>query len=124
MSIRLIDHINVATPKLEETLRFFEVLGLQIGDRPASIPVEGYWLYAGDRAVVHLQTTELDVGPSTASALNHFAFDIDDMDQMAERLRQAKVKFKIIDIDGTAIRQIFLFDPNGVRVELNYNPER
>lgn len=124
MSIRVVDHINICTQRLEETRRFFEALGLEVGPRPAAIMVEGYWMYAGKRAVVHLQTTPKTVGPSTDSALNHFAFDVDDFDALVERLERAKIDFKRVDIAGTAIRQAFLFDPNGVRFELNYDPER
>ena len=125
MSIRLVDHINIATRRLEETRRFFvDGLGLTEGWRPPGIAVEGYWLYAGDRPVVHLQTTEQAVLPSTASALNHFAFDVDDIDALAERLARTGVAVRIVSVPGTNIRQAFLQDPNGVRLELNYSPGR
>ena len=125
MSIRLVDHINIATRRLEETRRFFvDGLGLTEGWRPPAIAVEGYWLYAGDRPIVHLQTTEQEVLPSTASALNHFAFDVDDIDALAERLERQGISVRVVAVPGTQIRQVFLQDPNGVRLELNHNPER
>ena len=125
MSIRIVDHINIATPRLEETRRFYvDVLGLREGYRPASIAVEGYWLYAGERPIVHMQTTERDVVASTASALNHFAFDVDDLDALVARLERADYPFRRVDVAGTRIRQAFLEDPAGVRLELNENPDR
>ena len=58
MSVRAVDHVNIVTEQLEATRAFFgEVLGLEVGPRPA-FAVTGYWLYAGDRAVVHIQEAD------------------------------------------------------------------
>jgi catechol 2,3-dioxygenase-like lactoylglutathione lyase family enzyme len=122
MSIRLVDHINIATPKLKETRDFFvEVLGLREGWRPP-FEFEGYWLYAGERPVVHMQVANGPVGPSSASALNHFAFDVDDLDTLLARLDAHGVPYRAVDVPATRTRQAFLQDPNGVRLELNYRP--
>ena len=122
MSIRHVDHINIATRKLEETRAFFvDVLGLKEGYRPP-FDFPGYWLYAGDAAVVHMQLASQDVGPSDASALNHFAFDVDDLDSLLARLDGHGVPYRAVGVPGTEIRQAFLHDPNGVRVELNFKP--
>lgn len=122
MTIRLVDHINIATPKLEETKDFFcDVLGLTVGWRPP-FDFPGYWLYAGDRAIVHMQVADRQVGASTESALNHFAFDVEDIDILLARLDAAGIKYREVGVPGTQIRQAFLLDPNGVRVELNHRP--
>jgi catechol 2,3-dioxygenase-like lactoylglutathione lyase family enzyme len=122
MTIRTIDHINIATERLEETRAFFvDVLGLVEGYRP-EFDFPGYWLYAGDRAIVHMQQSRGAVGPSAASALNHFAFDVADFDAMVARLEQHGVAYRAVTVPGTAIRQAFLQDPNGVRLELNHRP--
>ena len=123
MSIRLVDHINIATPRLEETRAFFvDVLGLTEGYRP-DFAFPGYWLYAGERAVVHLQVSDGPVGPSRSSALNHFAFDVADLDALAARLDAHGVAYRAVTVPGTEIRQAFFEDPNGVRVELNQSPD-
>jgi catechol 2,3-dioxygenase-like lactoylglutathione lyase family enzyme len=122
MAIRIVDHINIATEKLEETKAFFvEVLGLTEGWRPP-FDFPGYWLYAGERAIVHMQAADRAVRPSKESALNHFAFDVDDLDSLLARLDTKGVRYRAVDVPGTTIRQAFLEDPNGVRVELNYRP--
>src|SRR4051812_673459 len=122
MSVRVVDHINIATEKLQETRDFFvDVLGLQEGFRPP-FDFPGYWLYAGERAIVHMQTADRAVRPSKESALNHFAFEVDDLDSLLARLDQHGVRYRAVDVPGTKIRQAFLEDPNGVRVELNYRP--
>jgi catechol 2,3-dioxygenase-like lactoylglutathione lyase family enzyme len=122
MSIRAIDHINIGTDRLEETRTFFrDVLGLAEGWRP-DFPFGGAWLYAGETAVVHLVDLKDPKAPSEAAALDHFAFRITDLEAMRARLDAAGVPYRRVDVPGAPIRQIFLRDPNGVTIELNFRP--
>ncbi len=120
--LRAIDHINITTPRLEETRAFFiTVLGLSEGFRPP-FDFPGHWLYAGDKALVHLVGTGQAVTPSKGSALDHFAFEIGDYDAAVATLEAHRIEYRAIAVPGTAIRQLFIRDPNGVQVELNYRP--
>ncbi|HEX3915701.1 MAG TPA: VOC family protein [Caulobacteraceae bacterium] len=120
MTIGGIDHINIGTERLEETRAFFrDVLGLKEGYRP-NFAFGGAWLYAGERAVVHLVDLPEGRRPSSEAALDHFAFTIDDWDDAVARLTTGGSQFRIADVPGAAIRQIFVCDPNGVNIELNY----
>jgi catechol 2,3-dioxygenase-like lactoylglutathione lyase family enzyme len=120
MAIRGIDHINIGTTRLDETRAFFcDVLGLTEGWRP-DFPFGGAWLYANDGAIVHLVELSEAKKPSNDAALDHFAFRIDDYDDVVRRLQAAGISFRPIDIPGTPIRQIFIRDLNGVNIELNY----
>ena len=120
MGIRGLDHVNIGTHRLEETRAFFrDVLGLSEGWRP-NFPFGGAWLYAGDRAMVHLVELAQPRGPSIAAALDHFAFAIDDYDGVVARLKTARIDYRSVDIPDTPIRQIFIRDLNGVNIELNY----
>ena len=120
MAIRGIDHINIGTHRLEETRAFFrDVLGLTEGWRP-DFPFGGAWLYAGDGAVVHLVDLAEAKRPSIEAALDHFAFRIDDYDEARRRLDAAHVPYRAITVPNAPIQQIFLRDPNGVNIELNY----
>ncbi len=122
MSLRGLDHINIGTPRLEETTAFFrDVLGLTEGWRP-DFPFPGAWLYAGDTAVVHLVGLAEGRRPSSEAALDHFAFRINDYDDTVRRLDAAGLTWRAVEIPGTSIRQIFLRDPNGVNIELNHRP--
>jgi catechol 2,3-dioxygenase-like lactoylglutathione lyase family enzyme len=117
--IRLIDHINIATENLAKTREFFvDVLGLEDGPRP-DFGFQGHWLYAGGRAIVHLQLAREPVSASRGSALNHAAFEVGDLDALAARLDQRGIAYRMIQLPGSQVRQIFLEDPNGVLVELN-----
>jgi catechol 2,3-dioxygenase-like lactoylglutathione lyase family enzyme len=120
MAIRGVDHINIGTDRLGETVAFFrDVLGLVEGYRP-DFGFGGAWLYAGDGAVVHLVDLPEGKRPSSEAALDHFAFSIDDWDDAVARLTRAGIKHRATDVPGAPIKQIFLRDPNGVNIELNY----
>jgi catechol 2,3-dioxygenase-like lactoylglutathione lyase family enzyme len=119
MTIQAVDHINIATQDLEGTRAFFvDVLGLAEGPRPP-FDFPGYWLYAGERPVVHMQLAPDAVSPSKLSALNHFAFAVSDLDELIARMEAHSIRYRVVTVPGTAFRQAFLDDPNGVRVELN-----
>jgi catechol 2,3-dioxygenase-like lactoylglutathione lyase family enzyme len=120
MAIRGVDHINIGTHRLDETVAFFrDGLGLTVGWRP-NFPIGGAWLYADDTAIVHLVDLAEGKLPSDQAALDHFALRIDDWDGAIARLDAAGVKYRAVAIADTPIRQVFLRDPNGVNIELNY----
>ncbi len=122
VTITGIDHINIGTTRLAETVAFFrDVLGLSVGARP-NFPFPGAWLYSGETAVVHLVELGHSKGPSSESALDHFAFRISDYDDIVARLTAADMEFTAFDVPGTTTRQIFVRDMNGVSIELNYRP--
>ncbi len=115
-----LDHINIATDKLAGTRDFWrDVMGLTERWRP-NFPFDGHWLYSGDKPVVHLiPRATAGVGCDEA-ALNHVAFVIADLEAAKARLTGLGVDFREIGVPDAPIRQLFLNDPNGVTIELNY----
>lgn len=114
-----IDHAAIKTTRLAETQAFFvDVLGLRVGPRP-TFDFAGAWLYAGDKDVVHLVETEHDKLPSPAASINHFALRVADFDAALARLLDLGVPFETDLTPGGELRQIYVTDPNGVRIELN-----
>ena len=113
-----LDHVNIETSELEETIHFYEdVLGFENGDRPP-FDFPGAWLYAGGHPVIHLVETDSKPGPT--GAIDHVAWIAVGYDEMKERLEQKSVSFKLMDVPSSPVRQIFIHDPNGVRLELNF----
>ncbi|MEI8603113.1 hypothetical protein P4S55_21585 [Shewanella sp. PP-Sp27a-2] len=54
MNINGLDHFTIRTPKLVETLLFYQViLGLKLGWRP-QFGFPGHWLYASNKPILHL----------------------------------------------------------------------
>lgn len=117
MAVRAIDHVNIVTADLEGTVAFYaDAVGLERGWRP-DFPFAGAWLYAGERAVVHLACGER---PAGTGPFDHVAFDAEDFEGTRARLAAQGREHQVRDIPGTAIRQIFVLDPNGVKLELNF----
>ena len=121
MTIKSLDHINIFTQELSETVRFYEkVLGLKNGERPA-FDFNGAWLYCEDKAVIHLVEGE-PAGAGTG-VVDHFALGAEDIVQVIQRAREEAFPYEVRDVPGGKIRQVFVHDPNGVKVELNFfNP--
>ena len=119
MRVLGVDHAAIKTWKLDQTRAFFvEVLGLKVGARPA-FAFRGYWLYAGDQDVVHLVETEAPKVPSPAAVINHVALRVADFDAAVAHLTARGVPFETEETPGGELRQLYLTDPNGVRIELN-----
>ncbi len=126
MTITGLNHINIrAEQPLLDRLRDFyrDVLGLSEGYRPP-FAAAGYWLYAGTCPVLHLyEAAPGQNRPETARGpVDHFAFDCDDFASTRDRLKRLGISFTAKVLPETGNPQIFLFDPAGVRVELQFAP--
>jgi catechol 2,3-dioxygenase-like lactoylglutathione lyase family enzyme len=122
MSVGVLDHFNIRTRDLKETVRFYQdILGLEIGARP-NFAFPGAWLYSEGRAVVHL----VDISPTDeaqkpdSGVVHHVAFISRDFAGMKQRLATKGVEFEARQVPGGELWQIFISDPNGVMIELNY----
>ena len=122
MSVGLLDHFNIRTDRLADTVRFYEdVLGLTNGDRP-NFDFPGAWLYSEGKPVVHLVDISSTAEPQKpdSGVVHHVAFASRDFAGMKQRLRDKAVQFDTRTVPGGAVWQIFVRDPNGVMIELNY----
>ena len=60
---------------------------------------------------------------SKDAAISHFAMQISDFDEAKERLDEFDIQYRINDVAGAALRQLFFDDPDGVLIELILIPE-
>jgi catechol 2,3-dioxygenase-like lactoylglutathione lyase family enzyme len=119
MAVRGLDHVNISTANLAGTRDFFvEVLGFEVGWRP-DFAFPGAWLYSEGKDLVHLVEVKDKPAPSRGSALDHFAFAIDDYDEAKRRLDAHGVRYRETEAPNAPIRQFFIVDLNGVTIELN-----
>ena len=118
-----INHIQLVAEKdLVLKLKDFycEVVGLTEGFRPA-FERFGFWLYIGENDVLHLITPKEDDGRSPQkSSFDHVAFKTADYQGVLKKLKILDIPFEEKPIPGMASHQIFLRDPAGNRVELNF----
>ena len=125
-SVGVLDHYNVRTRNLDATVRFYaDVLGLTKGPRP-DFAVPGAWMYSEGRPVVHLvDISATDEAQKTGTGtLHHVAFISTGFEAMQKRLATGGTAFRTAKAAGGDIMQIFVTDPNGVVIELNYDITR
>lgn len=126
MQVTGLDHYNIAAPAslIEQVSRFYcEVLGLTRGYLPA-FNSEGYWLYAGERSLVHLKIIQLPPGDLAASKtgwFSHVAFNCVDWASYLARLDALGIDYDIDSVDDLKQVQLFLTDPAGIGVDLNFS---
>jgi len=128
-----IEHFLLQTADMEGTRKWYvEVLGMRVGPSPDfKFPV--FWLYLGDKDVVHVteggkgvsENRKKYVGQqsdavSGTGVVDHIAFRATGLRDMIAHLEKLGVDFKQRRADDQALYQLFMFDPNGVKVELNY----
>jgi len=123
-----LDHVNIRTASLERMVDYYErIVGLQSGPRPP-FPFPGAWLYAGDRAVVHLiGLAEPPQGPTAREALRleHYALRAGgtaDLRAFLAHLERLGVEGQVVTLpDGSAV-QVNLWDPDGNHLHLDFAP--
>jgi catechol 2,3-dioxygenase-like lactoylglutathione lyase family enzyme len=139
MSVGSLEHVLVLSDDIDVTRDFYcRVVGLTAGERPP-LAFPGYWLYAdgpsSGSACVHiaerrsyaahaadlgLAVPERDPG---VGPVDHVAFTARGWDQLMARLERCGVRAVLNSVPGGP-RQVFIEDPNGVRVEINvWDPE-
>jgi catechol 2,3-dioxygenase-like lactoylglutathione lyase family enzyme len=122
MSVGVLDHFNIRTRHLAETVHFYEtVMGLEKGPRP-NFAFPGAWMYSEGKAVVHIvDISKTDEAQKPDSGVvHHVAFVSRGFDAMRDRLSSKKMPFDARQVPGGDLWQIFVNDPNGVMIELNY----
>src|SRR3954468_7665002 len=137
MPVSHIEHFLVAADNIDTTRDWYaRVLGMQSGPHP-DFGFPGHWMYVNDVDGVHigpsakqadeiqkkcLGRTSQDSGTGTG-AVDHIAFRATGLRAMLEHLRREKVAFSQRRANGQALFQLFLYDPNGIKIELNYAAE-
>lgn len=134
MSIDKLDHYSIRTRDLESTRRFYtEVIGFTVGPRP-NFNFPGIWLYQDGVALVHVVGVDPDdpsgliaylgdkaLDESTGGgSIDHVAFIATDLEGMRTQFRGQDIAFRERSVPNLALHQIFLEDPNGITIELNF----
>lgn len=133
MAVQSLDHYTIIASDLERSVAFYtDVLGLENGKRP-DFKFPGAWIYVGDKAVVHLLGTDgadamadggvfgggENAGTGTGS-IHHVAFRATGLEDYVKRLKAQNIPMKEQDVPGWPLHQVFLEDPDGVTIELNF----
>jgi len=124
-----LDHVNLQTTRLAETVAFYrDIIGLESRDPPGLDPALVQWMHdEAGHGILHLSTVGSLLGEAPAAldgggtgAVHHVALDCRGHDAMVETLTAHGLPFRLNHVAVIDLKQIFVSDPNGVLLELNY----
>ncbi len=143
--ISRLDHVNIVTKNIGETIRFYtEVLGMKKVPLPGGMVSDRNAFICDDEgnAVLHVQGVDPDnpqpmfdsikqrlgslrrsIGLDDlngSASIEHVAFACQDYDAVRERLRTHGLEMRFNEVPQMSLRQIFVNDPNGITLELNF----
>ena len=115
------NHFTVISEDEKKTMDFYVgLLGLQPGHRP-DLGFPGAWLYAGgDHAVLHVYF-DRPVPTQRAGVIDHMAFSARDLKAVKARFDERGHKYDLRRQAGAGTWQLFTYDPNGAKVELDFD---
>jgi catechol 2,3-dioxygenase-like lactoylglutathione lyase family enzyme len=130
MPLKALEHFLILAEDLEATKNFYvDVLGLRVGARPP-FRFPGYWLYLGDTPCVHLAGARANSGQEdylgrrqTAAGtgpIDHMAFVCEGLEAMVAELERRKLPMRHRVVPEQGVHQLFIQDPNGITLELNF----
>jgi catechol 2,3-dioxygenase-like lactoylglutathione lyase family enzyme len=135
MPLSHIEHFLVAADDIDASRDWYaRVLGMKSGPHPDfGFPV--HWMYIGEVDVVHIGPSAKMAGEiqkkylgrtsqkaeQGTGAIDHIAFRATGLRGMLEHLKKEKVACTQRRANGQALFQLFFFDPNGIKIELNYD---
>ena len=119
MAIDALDHFTLVPADLDASRRFYvEALGLREGDRPR-FAFPRAWLDCGAAPVVHL-IGDRGAGAAPTGPLDHVAVRASGLAEMVARLNARGIGYALRTVPGLGLRQVFVHDPDGVKVEINF----
>lgn len=114
-----LDHYNIFCKDLDATVRFYErYVGLTNGDRPP-FPFPGAWMYAGEKAILHI-VSETGRGDQGSGAIDHIAINCSDIRGTLDQIKKDNMPFEVRKVPARPLQQVFVHDPDGVMIELNF----
>ena len=115
------NHFTVIAEDLDRTLAFYSgLLGLQQGPRP-DLGFPGAWLYADGRAILHVYS-DRPVPAQRSGVIDHMAFSARNLKDTKARFDAQGVPYDLRRQKGAGTWQLFCHDPNGAKVELDFDP--
>ncbi len=135
MPLSHIEHVLVAADDIDATRDWYaRVLGMTVGPHPDfGFPV--HWMYLGESDVVHIGPSARMAGENQkkylgrtsqqseqgTGAIDHIAFRASGLRETMVHLKKEGIEFRQRRANGQALFQLFFHDPNGIKIELNFD---
>jgi catechol 2,3-dioxygenase-like lactoylglutathione lyase family enzyme len=116
------NHFTVSAEDEKKTLDFYVgLLGLRVGHRP-DLGFPGAWLYGdGPQALVHLYFGR-PMPEQRTGVIDHLAFTAKGLREVKQRFEDSGTHYTLQRQVGAGTWQLFCLDPNGAKVELDFDP--
>jgi catechol 2,3-dioxygenase-like lactoylglutathione lyase family enzyme len=117
------NHFTITAEDRARTLDFYcGLLGLKEGHRP-DLGFPGAWLCApdSDQAILHIVFGR-SLPAQRTGVIDHMAFSARDLAAVKARFDARGQGYDLRRQAGSGTWQLFTFDPNGARVELDFDP--
>lgn len=123
MPVSTMNHFTILTDDLDGTVAFYgELLGLRPGPRPPfSFP--GAWLYVegAGHAILHVIADRMRQ-ELLKGVIDHNAFTGQGLVETVGKLEGRGIAYDLQRLPGYGTWQLFFFDPNGAKVEIDFDP--
>jgi catechol 2,3-dioxygenase-like lactoylglutathione lyase family enzyme len=132
MPLTELNHYFVRANDLERTKDFYvDVLGFEVMPRP-NFPFPGYWLGINGKIQVHMGPagiknqdmyylgTPKNAATDNSGVVDHIAFLASEPEKFIRKFRDKKMNFRPRSLPESELYQLFIQDPNGLTIELNF----
>ena len=130
MGVARLDHLNLMAADVGATVRFYEhVLGMEGRPPPGATDMaRSAWIYAGGAPVIHVAAEAAmrgfgsmgDGAMEGTGRVHHLALECDDYASVRARIDASGCPMRTNEVPAVGLRQLFVRDPNGLLVELNF----
>jgi len=117
------NHFTITAADRAATLDYYcGLLGLMEGPRP-DLGFPGSWLYApgSDAAILHVYW-DRPLPAIPTGVIDHLAFTARDLKAVKARFDARGLAYELRRQPGAGSWQLFSHDPNGAKVELDFDP--
>jgi catechol 2,3-dioxygenase-like lactoylglutathione lyase family enzyme len=132
MPVTELNHFLIRSNNLERTRDFYcKVLGFEVMPRP-DFPFPGYWLGINGKIQVHMAQAGVpnsklyylgspkNAATGNSGVIDHIAFLATEPDKFVRHLNELKVTFRPRNFPESQLYQLFIKDPDGLTIELNF----
>ena len=134
MAVNTIDHVNIRSAHMAETIAFYaDMLEMTVSAPPSQSDMAfGAWIISDDgRSIIHVnpwrdeddflgESDRIGATLKGSGRIHHIALDCSGYDSVKARLEAGGHRLRFNSVPELGLRQIFVNDPNDILVELNF----
>ena len=115
-----LDHVTIITNNMKSTMHFYlNIIGLKTDKSRPPFKFNGAWLSVNNRAIIHIIEKTDHVDHQNSPNLDHIALSVNNIDLLKNKLLENKIEFYEQKTPDDKFHQVFIKDPNGIKIELS-----